>query len=232
MPRDANSLTAPRTREPVLNAPWSVLVLIVVLIGAHATRLLAGLSPQTFALTQESLRAHRGFGLITYVFVHASWAHVLMNAVFTLAFGAPVARFLGVGARGALAFFAFFVVCGVVAALGYAGLLEALSQMGAASQNGWALVGASGAASGLLGAAARLMNGRGRLGSMFGRNVAAMTLAWVAANALLGLLGLTPGAAGMPVAWEAHIIGFFAGLLMIGPFARIAGARRYHSIAP
>jgi len=124
------------------------------------------------------------------------------------------------------------VVCGIAAALGYAGLLDALSRMGAASQDGWALVGASGAASGLLGAAARLMDDRGRLGPMLGRNVVAMTLAWIAANALLGLLGLTPGAAGMPVAWEAHIIGFFAGLLMIGPFAHIAGARRHHSIAP
>src|SRR5665213_2711434 len=141
MPRDVNSLTAPRTREPVLNAPWPVLILICVLVGAHAARLLAGQSPQAFALTQESLHAHRGFGLLTYIFVHASWAHVLMNAVFTLAFGAPVARFFGVGARGALAFFAFFVVCGIAAALGYAGLLDVLTQMGVASQNGWALVG-------------------------------------------------------------------------------------------
>jgi len=38
-------------------------------------------------------------------------------------------------------------------------------------------------------------------------------------NLLLGLTGLTPGTEGAPVAWEAHIIGFFAGLLLISPVA-------------
>ena len=48
-------------------------------------------------------------------------------------------------------------------------------------------------------------------------------VAWILLNAILGLSGLTPGAAGAPVAWEAHIFGFFAGLVLIGPFARLAG---------
>jgi len=48
-------------------------------------------------------------------------------------------------------------------------------------------------------------------------------VAWILINAVLGLTGLTPGTAGAPVAWEAHIIGFFAGLLLISPFAWGAG---------
>jgi len=40
-----------------------------------------------------------------------------MNCAFALAFGAPVARFLGTGARGALTFLVFFVLCGVLAGL-------------------------------------------------------------------------------------------------------------------
>ena len=28
----------------------------------------------------------------------------------------------------------------------------------------------------------------------------------------------------MPVAWQAHLAGFLAGLLLVGPFARLAGA--------
>ena len=28
---------------------------------------------------------------------------------------------------------------------------------------------------------------------------------------------------GMPVAWQAHLAGYAAGVLLIGPFARLAG---------
>jgi membrane associated rhomboid family serine protease len=56
-----------------------------------------------------------------------------------------------------------------------------------------------------------------------------MTLAWIVINAALGLSGLTPGAAGAPVAWQAHILGFAAGLLLIQPAAWIAkGSRPPH----
>ena len=209
-------------REPAFNAPWTVMALIGVLIAAHAARVLAGVGVERFALTGEDLRAGRWTALISYLFVHAGWAHVAMNAAFTLAVGAPVARYLGTGGRGAAAFFAFFLFCGAVAALAYAGLLGAEALSGGAARP-WALVGASGAASGLLGAAARLIEGRGRLGPIGGRTVVGMTLAWIAVNAVLGLSGLTPGAAGLPVAWEAHVFGYAAGLIAIGPVARLAG---------
>jgi len=207
-------------REPAFNAPWPVLALVAILIATHAARLAAGVGVERFALTAADLPAGRWAGLISYLFVHASWAHVLINAAFTLAFGAPVARYLGGRARGAVAFFAFFVLCGVIAALAYAGLLGVIG----GADRPWALLGASGAASGLFGAAARLIEGRGRLGPIGGRTVVGMTLAWIAVNAVLGLSGLTPGAAGLPVAWEAHIFGYFAGLILIGPMARMAGA--------
>ncbi|MEO8812758.1 MAG: rhomboid family intramembrane serine protease [Caulobacteraceae bacterium] len=210
-----------RGHEPALNAPWILLALIGVLLATHAARLLTGVSVERFALTAADLRAGRWFGLVTYLFVHGSWAHVGMNGVFILAFGTPVARFLGGGARGAVLFIAFFLVCGAIAALAYAGWLDALGSFGVPGR-GWALVGASGAGSGLMGGAARLIEGRGRLGSIGGKMVMGMSVAWIGANVLLGLSGLTPGAAGLPVAWEAHIFGYFAGLALIGLFARVA----------
>ena len=85
------------------------------------------------------------------------------------------------------------------------------------------VVGASGAVSGLLGAAARLIEGRGRIGRVFGPTVLGMAAAWTIANVILGVTGLTPGAAGIPVAWQAHLAGYLAGILLIGPFARLAG---------
>ena len=223
----AASRDEPIRGEPMFNAPWTVLALIAILLATHAARLATGVDAERFALTRNDLDAWRWPALISYMFVHAGWTHVAMNSAFCLAFGAPVARALGVGWRGALSFFGFFLVCGVLAALSYAGLLSLTPDGGGA--DGWALVGASGAASGLMGAAARFIQGRGRLGPMTGRVVIGMTLAWIAINAVLGLSGLTPGTAGAPVAWQAHIFGFAAGLLLIGPTLWIAkGSRADH----
>lgn len=214
----------PSASEPAIRAPWPVVALIAVLIGAHAARVWLGVvDPEYFALTAADLAAGRWHGLVTHIFVHAGWAHVLLNCVFILAFGAPVARFLGASALGAAVFWLFFLVCGVLAGAGFAALAMELTRIGLGSP-GWALVGASGAASGLMGAAARLIEGRGRLGPLGGRTVVGMSISWILVNVVLGATGLTPGTAGAPVAWEAHIIGFFAGLLLIPAFARLAGS--------
>jgi membrane associated rhomboid family serine protease len=212
-------------RQPAFNAPWTVAALIAALIAAHAVRVVAGGSAGQFALTSADLAAGRLMGLLTYQFVHASWAHVLVNSAFVLAFGAPVARYLGGGARGAAVFFVFFLFCGAVAAGAYAGMVDALETAIGRGHAPWALVGASGAASGLMGAAARLIQGRGRPGSPVGRIVLGMTFGWIAVNLVLGVSGLTPGTAGAPVAWQAHIFGYFCGLLMIGGAGRLAGSR-------
>jgi membrane associated rhomboid family serine protease len=217
-------------REPAINLPWPVGLLILVLIGAHAARVLTGGDVDRFALTSTDLDNGRFAGLITHQFVHGSWTHVLMNAAFVLAFGAPVATYLGRGLRGGLAFLGFFLVCGVVAAVAYGGVAD-LFPVAGSGRGGWALVGASGAASGLMGAAVRLMEGKGRLGPIFARMVGAMTLSWVIVNVLLGVSGLTPGASGVPVAWQAHIFGYCCGLLIIGPIAWIAGVRDDHANA-
>ncbi len=110
-------------REPAFNAPWTMLVLIGLLIGSHGLRKLLGLGPEAFAFTSEDVAAGRWAGLVSYLFTHGGWAHVLLNSAAILAFAAPTARLLGGGARGALSFFAFFLVCGAISALGYAALL-------------------------------------------------------------------------------------------------------------
>jgi membrane associated rhomboid family serine protease len=204
-------------REPLFNAPWTIVVLIALLVGAHGLRGAIGLDPAVFAFSSEDIAAGRWAALAGYLFVHGSWAHVLLNSLAVLAFGPPVARLLGSGGRGSLTFALFFLFCGAVAALGYAALHQ---------HERWELIGASGAASGLMGAAARLIDGRGRVGGLFGKTVIAFTVSWTIVNVAFGVFGLTPGAAGVPVAWEAHIVGYFTGLLLIGPFAWLAGAGR------
>jgi membrane associated rhomboid family serine protease len=213
----------------VFRVPWPVATLIAALVIAHIARVVAGVDADQFALTGVDMAAGRLTGLITYQFVHMGWTHLGMNALFILAFGPPVARFLGPRARGVIAFVAFFLTCGVFAGA-YGLFIEALA-LARHAPSAWALVGASGAASGLMGASARLIEGRGRLGPVFGPKAVAMAVSWIAINVVLGLTGLTPGAAGAPVAWEAHIFGFIAGLLFIGPFGRIAGIDHDHEIA-
>ncbi len=216
MSNDPYVLTGGARREPIINAPGAVASLVVLLVATHAARLVAGVGVDRFAFSAVDLAQGRWAALVTYQFVHGSWAHVLMNSAFTLAFGVPLARLVGENWRGAALFYGFFLVCGAVAALAY----WLMSMHGA-----WELVGASGAASGLMGAAARLIEGRGRLGSPFGRTAVAMTVSWILINVVLGLSGLTPGAAGAPVAWQAHIFGYFAGLALVSPTAWLAGVR-------
>ena len=87
------------------------------------------------------------------------------------------------------------------------------------------MIGASGAVAGLVGAAARLI-GRPTPGPFLSSPVISMTLGWIAVNLMLALVGFAPGLGGAGVAWEAHIFGYIAGLLMVGAFGRVAGAQQ------
>ncbi len=203
-------------RERLLNVPWTISLLALGLIALYVLQLALrlNLDKSPLALSAPALERGQWQGLFTSLFLHGSWAHVLINSVAALAYGPPVARLFGTDLRGALVFALFYLVCGALAGLGFVALnLHDPSP----------LVGASGAISGLLGAASRLIEGRGRIGPMFGRTVLAMALVWVVINAVLGISGLTPGAGHMQVAWQAHVVGYAAGVLLIGPFARLAG---------
>jgi membrane associated rhomboid family serine protease len=204
-------------RERMFNAPWTIVALPALLIALYAIQAATVSEAQEahWALTSQALVAGRWQVLVTSLFLHGSWPHVLMNSVAILAFGPPAARLMGTDLRGASAFYGFYLTCGVLAALGF---------LAADPHDLNPVVGASGAAAGLLGAASRLIEGRGRVGPIFGPTVLGMAAAWTIANVILGVTGLTPGAAGMPVAWQAHLAGYLAGVLLIGPFARLAGA--------
>jgi membrane associated rhomboid family serine protease len=215
---DTPPIDQPRPeREPLFNAPWPIVFLPALLIVLYAVQsvTIGQTQDNRWGVSSTGLAAGHWETLLTSLFLHGGWTHVIMNSVALLAFGPPSARLLGIGARGATTFFAFYLTCGVLGSLGF---------LAAASHDTGPLVGASGAIAGLLGGAARIIQGHGRIGPMFGRTVLAMTAAWAVANVVLGVSGWTPGAAGMPVAWQAHLAGYLAGLLLIGPFARLAGA--------
>ena len=198
--------------EPLFNAPTAVLVVVASIV---LTYLLQSLSPDPDAviaalgLTSLQFAQGRVWGLVTVMVVHASWTHALLNGLGALAFGAPVARWFGRGQ--ARRFFTFYLACGVISSLGYVALHWGRPDM---------VVGASGAISGLMGAASRLLDRRGALAPFRSRTVIGMAAAWGFINLLMAMGWIDAGSGGAPVAWEAHLAGYAAGLLLISPFSR------------
>jgi membrane associated rhomboid family serine protease len=203
-------------REPFFRAPWPVMALLAVILAAYGMQSYIGADQVALNLgfAPADLTHGRFAPLILALFIHGGWAHVLVNSAFILAFGAPVSRRLGQDGLGALAFVGFFLICGAIANLGYAAVHPRDPNV---------VVGASGAAAGLMAAASRLMTPGPGLAPLFSRPVLSMAGAWVGINLLLGaaqfmgVAGLTPGAAGNLVAWEAHLFGYAAGLFLFAP---------------
>lgn len=210
-------------REPAFNAPWPALLLAAGLLGLFAWQQAAPNQDAVFyRFGLIPLTPDLGRRLLTSLFVHGNWAHVLMNAFGLLAFGAGVCRLFGVGPGGAAAFFAFFLVCGVLAGWGYL----------AVADSGAVLIGASGGIAGLMAAASRVLDrqrtGQGRrLAPFTSPTVVSMAGAWLVVNLLIAVFGFAPGMEAVAVAWEAHLFGYAAGLLLIGPvfwaLARLRG---------
>ncbi|WP_419252089.1 rhomboid family intramembrane serine protease [Caulobacter sp. ErkDOM-YI] len=205
--------------EPIFNAPWPAVLAAVSILLSNLV--LGGVSDETiYRLALEPVRVWRGdlAGLVTSLFVHGGWIHALMNAAFALAFGAPVARLLGLGVRGGSVFVVFYIVCGVLAGLGYAAIHPESTSL---------VVGASGAVAGLMGAAARLMDRPGRLSSPFAPRALSLALSWLVINLVMAALGGFPGLTGA-VAWEAHLFGFAAGALLISLAVRLSPNSETH----
>ena len=204
---------SPPPRERIFNAP---LLPVLVAVSMPVLYLAQSRSPDGWihmAFAPIDLDHGRWSGLFTSMLLHGGWTHALMNAVGALAFGTPVARLLR-GPSGVAAFLALYIVSGAIGALGYALVhLDSVVPM----------VGASGAVFGLIGAATRLMGGGGRVLALTDRRVITTAAAWMAVNAVTGLIGFAPGVEGARIAWEAHAFGFLAGILLIGPLGRLFG---------
>ena len=211
---------APR-REPFFNIPWPVMTLLGVLLAAFFVQTRFGVEPmnQSFGFRPTDLGEGRYDTVVTSLFLHGGWPHVLMNCGFLVAFGTPVSRRFGLDLRGVAGFFVFYMLCGVVANLGYAGL-----NLGSPAP----VIGASGAVSGLMGAGSRLLWRDGDLAPFRSQPVVGLATAWVLINVVFGVIlkGWAPGSGGAPIAWQVHLAGFAVGLLLLSPALRLLG-RRY-----
>lgn len=209
---DPDAAPAP-VHEPMFNAPLislAVIALLGIAYGAQVFLLPPG-GVESLALSGEALAQGRWWTLLSHIFLHGNLVHLLMNSGAALAFGPAVARHFGPGARSGGAFVLYFLVCGVAGGLGFVALHPGGTEL---------VVGASGAISGLWGGAARLLGRWRGLWGLWEGPVRGQIAAVVVLNLLIGLTGFAAG--GLHIAWEAHIAGFVAGLLLIGPFTRLA----------
>ena len=211
--------------EPILKAPSAILFLIGLMVSIHIilTKILSsGLSTSLFLnlafVPDDFSRGDKLWTLISYAFLHGSWEHLIMNMVWLLAFGSAVAKRI----ESAKIYLLFFLLCCVIAIqVQYFFSQESLIP----------IIGASGGVAAMLCASARFAfsgdifsnsNRRPRLlplRKVFTNGTTLMfVLLWVVLNLLFGLISVSPGGASVSVAWQAHLGGFFAGLLLIGWF--------------
>lgn len=141
------------------------------------------------------------FTLLTYMFLHAGWLHLLGNLAFLWVFADNIED-----AFGHFGFLLFYILCGVAAGLAHA-IMEPRSVD--------PLVGASGAVSGVL-AAYMLLYPQARVWILFLMRIPLKIPAWIVLGGWLAFQFVSLGMEqpeGQAVAWWAHIGGFATGLL-------------------
>ncbi len=202
-------------RQPILNAPPGTVALVCALVVVAVVLHLLGPAELNWVLVHFGLvpalffeRALPGsanftpFGflpLLSHIFLHLDWMHLLINAAVLLAFGSLVERQLGTWR-----FFAFFLACGV------GGGIVQLAWVGPQMS---VVLGASGGIYGAIGGAVPIMFGGG-LSQQRKRGLAFIAVI-MGINLLFGLFDLGLVADGSTIAWQDHLGGFFTGLALM-----------------
>jgi membrane associated rhomboid family serine protease len=234
--------------EPILTLPGALTAYILLIAIIHLRVLLPpeaenwtidafAFIPKRYDATRLAIDFPGGTGaeiwtFVTYSLLHANLSHIGFNVLWLLPFGSALARRFG-----AMRFFAFMAVTAAAGALAHLLTHEhAVAPM----------VGASASVSGTMAAAIRFAFVQGSFLS-FSRGdadeaarVPALSLmralrntrvlgflgVWFAVNIIFGVGSIAIGADGASVAWQAHIGGFFAGLVLFSLFDPIPRASR------
>lgn len=222
-------------REPIFNAPAGVVWVIAALVAVHLARQVLSDESEAWAVIALAFIPARYSGNVvdlpgapwaawtsplTHALVHGDWVHLGLNGAWLLIFGSLIVRRLGVMR---------FLLLGAGAAIAGAGVFFAFNASRLVP-----MVGASGAVSGLMGAAMRLMFAAADQGGMWrlreapetivpmtlfealtDRRILSVIAMLAAINAIMSLAVGSLGGSG-PIAWEAHLGGFAAGLAGFG----------------
>jgi membrane associated rhomboid family serine protease len=233
-------------REPILTLPGALTAYIALIAVIHLRVLLPpelenwtidvfAFIPKRYDSTLLDIAFPGGTGakvwtFVSYSLLHANLAHIGFNVLWLLPFGSALVRRFG-----ALRFYVFMAVTAAAGALAH--LLT--------HEHGIApMIGASASVSGTMAAAIRFAFVQGSflsfsrgdadaaakvpalsLGQAF-RNtrVLGFLAVWFGVNIVFGVGSIAIGADGGSVAWQAHIGGFLAGLVLFSLFDPVPGA--------
>jgi Uncharacterized membrane protein (homolog of Drosophila rhomboid) len=234
-------------REPILTLPGALSAYVLVLAAIHVVRMLLpfdvddiviqmfGFIPKRYDSTLLAIDFPGGTGakvwtFVTYSLLHANLSHIGFNVLWLLPFGSALARRFG-----AIRFFTFMAVTAVAGALAHLVTHEhAVAPM----------IGASASVSGTMAAAIRFAFVQGSflsfsrgdadaaakvpalslLRALRNTRVLGFLAVWFGVNIIFGIGSIAIGADGASVAWQAHIGGFFAGLVLFSLFDPIPRA--------
>jgi len=169
-----------------------------------------------YALIPDQLRLTT---LLTSMFLHGGWLHLIGNMWFLWVFGSHIED-----AMGSAKFLVFYLISGVASAA-----VQFVTSLGSPVPT----IGASGAIAGVMGAFLVLYP-RVRVVTLIFIIVfvttidlpaAFMLIYWFALQLLSGLGSLTSVSQAQNIAWFAHVGGFLAGILLVRVFQ--SNRRRY-----
>lgn len=225
VPPNQEPTTSPqKPREPIFNQlPVGVAVLIGLIIAAHLVFSLLNPRAQaealaTFALSPALFAKDLSAGdwmqaltmLFGYQFLHGGTLHIVMNLAMLLQAGPIAEAGLRRNQGSTLRFVLFFLLCGAGG-----GLVFCAFNPGAQAVT----IGASGAISGVFAGFLWGAIGLARPGQAMLKPVLASAVVFLLIN--VGLAALARGFNFVPIAWESHLGGFVAGLILYPIFARL-----------
>jgi membrane associated rhomboid family serine protease len=194
--------------EPMINMPPVTKYFIGLILGTHIivhyvlspaqqdwTLMTLGFVPERF--NQNPFDPFILASIVTHMFLHGGWMHVIMNLFMLAAFGSGVEKWLGTK-RLLILFMA-------------SGLFGVAAHYFLNTHSEFPMIGASGGLSGLF-AAAIIMLSRGQreMGGKVG--ILPFALIWIGLSIAFGMMG---GPDGSMIAWAAHVGGFLGGFAVL-----------------
>jgi len=221
-----------RSSEPIFNVPAIVLAIIGIFVLVQAGEELLLSSEEDIAflyyfafiparydsslLPAESFPGGMGaeiWTFVTYAFIHGDITHLAMNSIWFLPFGSAVARRFG-----NLRVAGFFVTTAAAGALAH--LIAHRGEL-------VPMIGASAAVSGFMAGAIRfrsedpaayLVPAAPLSVALRDPRILVFLLAWFGLNLLFGVGSVSLPGGEQSIAWQAHIGGFVAGLVLFSLF--------------
>jgi membrane associated rhomboid family serine protease len=218
-------------REPVLTLPIALTAYVVLIAVIHLRVLLPpetenwtidvfGFIPKRYDSTLLDYTFPGGAGakvwtFVTYSLLHANLSHIGFNVLWLLPFGSALARRFG-----AIRFFIFMAVTAAAGALAHLLTHEhAVAPMRFAFVKGSFLSFSRGDAE-----AAAKVPALSLSRALRDRRVLGFLAVWFGVNIIFGVGSIAIGMEGASVAWQAHIGGFFAGLVLFSLFDPVSRA--------